>query len=219
MKTSIIIPAYNEGEFIENTIRAIRDHGVADEIIVVDDGSTDDTYSMAKNAGATVISTCHLGKGEALAEGLKHARGEVIVFLDADIGAKATEVKKLIAPIASGRADMSVAIFPPANKKGGFGLVKGLARYGVYLMTGKKVNWALSGQRAFRREVLKDIILASGFGVEVGLTVEVLRNGFRVEEVVVDMGHRETGRDLNGFYHRGRQFVSILKTLIQIFVK
>jgi hypothetical protein len=116
----------------------------------------------------------------------------------------------------TGEADMTIARFPPARKKGGFGFVKALARWGVYIYTGKNINCSLSGQRAFRREVMECIgNISPGFGVEVGLTIDALKKGFSVMEVDVDMTHRETGRDLGGFAHRIRQFFNILQVLIQ----
>ena len=74
---------------------------------------------------------------------------------------------------------------------------------------------ALSGQRAFRRQVLEDLRpIPGGFGVEVGMLIDLLRKGYRVVEVPVEMEHEATGRNLKGFLHRGKQFCHILRVLI-----
>ncbi|NLZ52227.1 MAG: glycosyltransferase family 2 protein, partial [Thermoanaerobacteraceae bacterium] len=122
---------------------------------------------------------------------------------------------KLISPILSDEADVVIARFKPPGTKKGFGLVKTLAFYGVKLFTGRNITSALSGQRAFKREVLDAIgTIPEGFGIEVGMLIDILKNGFIVKEVDVDMHHDVTGRDLKGFLHRGKQFWHILKVLV-----
>lgn len=214
---SVIIPAYNEEKKIQSTVESVFTVDCVGEVIVVDDGSSDSTVYLARKAGAIVVKNKrNMGKGHALRAGLSRARGDIIVFLDADVGEKAVEITKLIQPVMTGKADMTIARFPPARKKGGFGFVKALARWGVYIYTGKSLKSVLSGQRAFRRAVMDHIgIISPGFGVEVGLTIDALKKGFSVMEIDVDMTHRETGRDLAGFFHRIRQFISILGVLLQ----
>lgn len=214
---SVIIPAYNEEKKIRSTVESVFTVDCVGEVIVVDDGSSDSTVYLARKAGAIVVKNIrNMGKGQALRAGLSRARGDIIVFLDADVGEKAVEITKLIQPVMTGKADMTIARFPPARKKGGFGFVKALARWGVYIYTGKSLKSVLSGQRAFRRAVMDHIgIISPGFGVEVGLTIDALKKGFSVMEIDVDMTHRETGRDLAGFFHRIRQFISILGVLLQ----
>lgn len=217
MMVSVVIPAYNEEKRIQATLKSVFLVDCVGEVIVVDDGSSDNTADLAEKAGAVVLKNKkNMGKGQALRSGLSMAKGDIIVFLDADVGEKAAEIKKLIRPVMTGEADMTIARFPPARKKGGFGFVKALARWGVYIYTGKNINCALSGQRVFRLEVMECIgNISPGFGVEVGLTIDALKKGFSVMEVDVDMTHRETGRDLGGFAHRIRQFFNILQVLIQ----
>ncbi|MFC4078202.1 glycosyltransferase family 2 protein [Salinithrix halophila] len=215
---SAIIPAYNEEERIETTLRAVRRIPLVDEIIVVDDGSRDATEQLARRHADYVIRLPkNRGKGQALAEGIRYAAGDVYLFLDADLERHAKLCGSLLSPVLAGEADMTIARFPPARKKGGFGLVKGLARSGVRRLTGTTLQATLSGQRAVKREVMQSIsILPSGFGIELGLTVSALRFGYCVKEVPLPMSHRETGRDWNGFLHRGRQFLQILRTLIKL---
>jgi glycosyltransferase involved in cell wall biosynthesis len=213
----VLIPAYNEADRISETVRAVQETGMANQVIVINDASTDDTAVLAKTAGAIVIDLpSNLGKGGALNSGFAAAQGEIIVVLDADLGKTAAEFEKLLAPVAEDRVDMSIGRFPPATRKGGFGLVTKLARKGIRFFTGLEVASPLSGQRAMRREVLEAVgPFESGFGVEVGLTIDVFRHGFRVKEVPVQMSHSETGRDLAGFLHRGQQFCDVLRVLLK----
>ncbi|HEY8416994.1 MAG TPA: glycosyltransferase family 2 protein [Limnochordales bacterium] len=214
---SIIIPAYNEAAGLPATVGALRELDEVGEIVVADDGSTDGTAAVARRLGCRVVRLpSNRGKGAALAAGIEAAAGDVLVFLDADLGASAAEARRLWLPVLAGEADMVIGRFPPPERPGGIGLVKTLAAAGIRWLTGLSLEAPLSGQRAVRRAVLEAVPrLAGGFGVEVGLTVDAARAGFRVLEVPVAMRHRETGRDLAGFLHRGRQLWHVAGALVQ----
>ncbi len=216
MKISVLIPAYNEEAFIFDTVKAVGFLPEDKEILVVDDCSTDQTAARAKAAGAKVITLPYnMGKGEALNQGAKKITGDIVLLLDADLGSSAGEARHLLWPVLNGEADLTIARFPPARQKGGFGFVKGLAGMGIRYYTGIKAETPLSGQRAMRRTVfLKVLPLASHFGVEVSMTIKAARLGFRVCEVPVQMRHKETGRNLKGFIHRSRQFYDVLRVLV-----
>lgn len=213
-----IIPAHNEAERIGTTLRALQEQNCVDEIIVVDDGSKDQTAECAAPYANRVIRlTRNCGKGAALAEGVRNTRGDILLFLDADLEEHAKLCDSLLEPVVSGEVDMTIARFPIARRKGGFGLVKGLARWSVRQLTGQTIEATLSGQRAMKREVADGLLyIPSGFGIELGLTVHALRSGFSVKEIPLPMSHRETGRDLSGFLHRGKQFTAIVQTLIRL---
>ncbi len=215
MTVSAIIPAYNEAERVGETVWALVRAAVADEVLVVDDGSRDGTAAAAAAAGASVLRLpANAGKGAALDAGVARARGDVLLFLDADLGATAGAAGALIEPVLDGRADMAVAVFP-RRRGGGFGLTVGLARWGIRRLVRLRLEAPLSGQRALLRSVYGAIgRCAPGFGVEVGLTVDAARAGFRVVEVPADLDHAVTGRDLAGFIHRGRQFVAVWRALL-----
>ncbi|MFZ5873362.1 MAG: glycosyltransferase family 2 protein [Bacillota bacterium] len=214
---SIVIPAFNESRAVARTVSTVLNLPGVWEVIVVDDCSTDDTAARAREAGARVVSLpVNRGKGAALTAGIKAAGGQVIVLLDADLGESAAEAQKLILPVLEDRADLTIARFPAARRRGGFGLVKGLARRGIRHFTGLEMESPISGQRAVRRELLSQLLpLAGGYGVEVGMTIDAAVRGYRLMEVPVEMRHRETGRDWRGFVHRGRQFRDILATLVR----
>lgn len=110
---SIIIPAYNEGRYIGQCIESLIKQTVKNfEIIVIDDGSTDDTKKIAENFDVSVISIFHAGPGQAKKEGIKFTRGEILVFFDADMYAAHDYIEKLIQPIINKK---SVGTFSTAE--------------------------------------------------------------------------------------------------------
>lgn len=214
-KVSVIVPAYNEAEAICDTLRAIRENVPCEELIVVDDGSADGTAERARFwADRVIVLPKNQGKGAALKTGWSQASGEIVLLLDADLRESAREAVHLLAPVREDRCDLAIAILPSPAKKAGLGLAKGLAQNGIRWLTGYEARAPLSGQRAVRRQLLQRLRgVDGGFGVEVGMTVDALRAGFRVLEVPVPFTHRQTGNDWPGFRHRGREFVAIGRTL------
>lgn len=225
MRVVALIPAYNEEARIGATLQAVGEIGQVDEVVVIDDGSKDNTSTLAERYAATsdkVVTVLRLdknqGKGAALNFGLAQVPGEVYLLLDADLGETASLAEALLGPILAREAEMTIARFAEeqslSKRKMGFGLVRRLAVFGVQLLTGKQVSSPLSGQRAVRAEVLAKLgKFAPGFGVEVGLTVGALHHGFNIVEVPLAMKHRAYGRGLVGFKHRGKQLLHVLKTL------
>ncbi len=200
-----------------HTLQAIRLRVPCHQLIVVDDGSLDDTAGLAQRWADEVIRwERRRGKGAALQAGWSKAEGDVVLLLDGDLRESAGLAAHLLRPVTSDMCDMAVARLPQPSRKAGFGLAKGLARRGIRLLTGFEATAPLSGQRAIRREVLSALgKLDDGFGIEVGLTVDALRAGYRVMEVPVAFTHRERGNDWQGVWHRGREFVAISRALGQ----
>lgn len=215
MLITVIIPAFNEESVIVETLQAVGNAWPDHQAIVVDDGSNDETGEKARRAGALVIRHQHnQGKGAAINSAAPFVRGDIVVLLDADLGKSAYGFTRLLSPIFNGSADVTVAKFPPSPVKGGFGMVKGLATEGVFRMTGCFVPSVLSGQRAMRYKVFQSALpFASGFGIEVGATIDILRQGWRLQEVEIDFSHHYSGRNLRGFIHRGHQFFDICRVL------
>ncbi|MDH7576242.1 MAG: glycosyltransferase family 2 protein [Bacillota bacterium] len=214
---SVLIPAYNEGKVIDKTVSATWQVKGVRQVLVIDDGSQDDTAARAAAAGAEVLRLpLNVGKGGALNQGVPRLTQPVVALLDGDLGESARELEKLAGPVLEERADLTIASFPPAPGVGGFGIVKGLARAGIYLMTGLKLSAPLSGQRVMKKAVLEAVFpFAGGYGVEVAMTVEAARRGFRIMEVPTSMRHRFTGRNWAGFCHRGKQFWHVFWALLK----
>jgi len=215
--TTVLIPAYNEAESIAQTILAVQKAvPLPRQIIVVDDGSSDNTFEIARQLGVEAYRLeNNLGKGGALNSVIQKIKGDYILLLDADLGSSAQEVEKLLNPVVEGIVDVAIAKFPKVRKKG-LGLVKLLAKISVYLSSGRLYDSILSGQRAMTKEVFEQITPFSfGYSLEVSSTIKIARLGFKIAEVPVNMTHRITERNLQGFYHRGKQFWHILRFLVQ----
>lgn len=226
IRVCALIPAYNEADRIGTTVAALRARPEIESVVVMDDGSSDDTADLARSAGATLVLTGRNGgKGAALGAAYAAARdfGDVFLLLDADLGASAGEAVKLLPPLLADEADMTVGMLPPdpdfaaSGRSGGAGLVVRLARWGIVRRTGQTFRQPLSGQRAVRRAVLEALggAFASGFGVEVDLTVRAIKAGFRVQEVATDFRHHVTGSDWAGVRHRARQFRDVARVALR----
>jgi len=219
----VVIPARDEAQRIAATIAAAHRLDGVELVVVVDDGSTDATATIARTSGAKVV--CHpanRGKAAALVTGTgvaaeQLAAEHLLLFVDADLGDSAAALAALVPPVSSGEADMSIAILPPQRAPGGGrGLVVRLARRGVEDLTGWVPTQPLSGMRCLNQTAyLVALPLARGWGVEVGLTVDVLRAGLRVVEVPCELHHRVTGSDWRAQLHRARQYRDVGLALAQ----
>jgi len=219
-KLVAVVPVYNEGDLIKDTIEGLKKIESIDEIVVVNDGSTDNTSDICKSLGVTVIDIeNNQGKGHAIKSAIESISFDYLALVDGDLGNTSWEVEKLIDPVINGKGDVSIAKFPKAEVKGGFGLVKGFAKKSVYYFTGVELDTTLSGQRVYRKEVLNKIdYIPNRYGIELAMTVQTINNGFSIIEVPVTMKHRYSGRNLKGFIHRGKQFLDILKTSIMLYI-
>lgn len=217
---SVIIPAYNEEDKIGQTLKSIFKIPEIKEVIVVNDGSVDHTAKIALENGAQVISlNKNNGKSNAVYQGMLQAKYDLIALVDADLEESASEIRKLIEPLLSDEADMTVAQFKEKHAGGGFGIAKKIAAFFLVKMTGHEVKSPLSGQRVLRKTLLEEVShFSRGFGLEFGLTAISLRRGLRVMEVETDMVHRVHGKSLKGFVHRGKQMIDIFKVIFIILV-
>ncbi len=214
-RLGVVIPAYNAAARVESTVRAalgIVLPGWETGVLVVDDGSRDGTAVRATAAGAAVLRLPRNGgKGRAVAAGVAALPADAWLFLDADLGETAAEGCVLAEPVAAGRADVAVAVMP--RRGAGLGLAVGLARAGTLALAGRWLEAPLSGQRCLNRRAWEACRPDSGFGLEAGMNVDVLRAGLRLVEVPTAMGHAATGWNPAGVWHRGRQFLAVAGAL------
>jgi len=206
-----IVAARDEGDRIGATIDALKQAIPGIEVCVADDASMDDTRDVALAAGATVIGRNRPhGKGgnvtaaaEAMLGGLPD--DATVLLCDADLAESASKLLPLIESVESGQADLAIAAFE-RKVGGGIGAAKGFARWAIRDLCGYEAGAPISGQRAMRAEVMRAVLpFAPAYGMEIGMTVDTVRAGYRVGELELDLAHRASGRSLRGFVHRGRQ--------------
>jgi glycosyltransferase involved in cell wall biosynthesis len=218
----VIVAAHNEADRIGATLDALNRAFPGTEIVVADDASTDGTSDVALARGAEVVSRRRPhGKGANVTAAAEAAldrdlgtRAPIYVLCDADLGASAGELAPLVAAVEEDSCDLAVAGF--RNRVGGgFGFTLGFARWAIERRCGYRASAPLSGQRAMRAAVLRDVLpFAHGYGMETGMTIDAVRAGHRIREVELDLEHRLTGRNLGGFVHRGRQLLDIARAYL-----
>ncbi len=159
MKVSVIVPAYNESGRIEDVLKPLTHATRIDQIIVVDDGSTDDTAKKARKYNVELISLPeNRGKAAALDRGVKLARNEILLFMDADlVGLKTSHVDKMIRAYEESGVDMLLGVFKSGRLN--TDIAQTLAPY-------------LSGQRVLTKEIWDRVRKKEkmDFGVEMALT-------------------------------------------------
>jgi glycosyltransferase involved in cell wall biosynthesis len=202
---SVIIPVFNEevtvGDIVTRTKSTLEQMRVSYEVLVVDDGSEDNSASIAEQRKATVLRTPHQGKGFALRSGFRKAKGELVVTLDADGSHQPEEIPVVLQHLTQDRADFVVGsrfVNSEANKtkipkinRAGNKLFNGITGY----LTGVKISDSQSGFRVIRASLIKRMRLSShGYEVESEMLVKALRMGARVTETPISFDQRTVGR-------------------------
>lgn len=201
MKVSVVIPAYNEKEGLEPTIKEMPD--IVDEIIVVDDGSSDGTYEIAKKLGVEVCQhEINRGKVAAIKTGIDKASGDIIVLTDADYTYPAENITDFVEEINKG-ADLVIG----SRFLGGVG-VQNITRFNrmgnkifsfiATYVSGQSISDAQSGFRAFRKDFLKILgVEAKSLEFETEMTVKAAKHGYTVKEIPIDYRKRLGKSKLN----------------------
>jgi glycosyltransferase involved in cell wall biosynthesis len=225
--TFLIVTARNEAQRIRATLDALAQAFPGASLWVADDGSSDRTAAIAREAGARVVrSERTIGKGPAATMAAREALGEALgaqrdgreqalfVLCDGDLAGSARELVALRDAVRRGDADLAVAAFA-RRLGGGVGLALGFARWAIARRCGMQARAPISGQRALTQRALADVLpFARGFGMEVGMTIDAVRAGHRVAEIELDLEHRASGRTLAGFIHRARQLLDFVRVYL-----
>jgi glycosyltransferase involved in cell wall biosynthesis len=215
-----IVAARDEADRIGATVRALRGAFPAARIWVADDASGDGTAEAAMAAGAEVVSRGRPhGKGANVTAAAEAALSvetppDLVLLCDGDLGDSAARLAPLVDAVREGGCDLAVAAFS-RRLGGGFGFALGFARWAIRRLCGAETEAPISGQRAMRAEVLRATLpFAPSYGMEIGMTVDAVRAGYRLGEYELDLEHRATGRDLGGFLHRARQLRDFLRVYL-----
>ena len=210
-KVAAIVPAYNEEATIGSVLKTLLKSKELDEIIVVSGGSTDKTSEISKSLGVKVVDFLkRSGKGEAMREGVKMTKSDIIVFFDADlIGLKTEHVSQLIAPILENKADMVVGIRDRLGETPEFIL---------------KIDpvLAFGGERAMKRYVFEKVPLrfSQGFAIETALNYYCHANKIpvvftKLKGLDMIIKERKFGF-VRGFYERIKMQFEMIKTRLLI---
>jgi len=200
MKVTAVIPAKNEEEGIEKIIKNVS--RFVDEVLVVDGHSKDKTRQIAKEYGAKVVLDGGKGKGDGIRTGVRKAKGDIIVFIDADGSHNPKDIPKLIKPIKNEKADLVVA----SRAKGGSDEIR-LDLDGLFRQIGSEIaailvnfRWRANltdiqnGFRAIRRKTALALKLESdGFEIEEEMIMKCLKRGVRIMEVAGHEYQRKWG--------------------------
>jgi glycosyltransferase involved in cell wall biosynthesis len=215
---SVIVPAYNEAASIGPLVSSLRLAAAWREIIVVDDGSSDDTGARATAAGANVIRhPYNKGNGASVKTGIRNAAGAFILILDADGQHRPADAARLVAKL--GEYDLAVGARSSATQAGsarraGNALLNGLASY----LTGRPIPDLTSGFRAARREYLLEFLhlLPNGFSTPTTTTLAFIKAGYSVWFEPIEAAPRQ-GESKIRLGPDGVQFFVILLKVITIF--
>lgn len=215
---TIVIPAFNEADTVAQTVGELRRLYPAHELLVVDDGSTDDTGGLAREAGARVLrNAVNRGYGASLKQGMRKARGSIVVFIDADGQHDCRDVARLVEHLDDN--DMVIGArtgkATTTQRKPGKWLLSVVAQH----LVGQRIPDINSGLRAFRREeALRYLaILPNGFSLTTTLTLAMLKDGYAVHFVPITIQPRGGGRSTVKYFRDGMKTLLLILRAIMLF--
>jgi len=199
LKADVIIPTLNEEGSIREVIHAIRSHPFPIEvsILVVDGKSTDQTIEICTEENVRLLLQRGKGKGSAMKEAVQASDADIVIFMDGDGTYSVDDIEKLLEPLLNDKADMVVGSRLLGRREKGsissFNTIGNrLFNKTINFAMKSKVTDSLSGYRAIRRDVFRDLILFSEhFEIEVEMTVEALAKGYRILEVPINYRTRK----------------------------
>ncbi len=216
---SVVLPAKNEALSLPGVLKKIRAHYPEAELLVIDDGSTDNTGELARNAGARVVRHPYsLGNGAAVKAGARAAAGEILVFMDADGQHDPADIPRLLAKLDEGYAMVVGARTAASQASPWRRVANGLYNRLASLMTGYRILDLTSGFRAARAKHFRTFLylLPNGFSYPTTSTMAFFRSGFPVAYVPIK-AHKRQGKSKIRLVHDGLRFLVIIMRIGALF--
>lgn len=188
---SVVIPAFNESKTIRKVVLAAKKAKNVDEVVVVDDGSTDKTSERIKDLDVKIIRhKVNRGKGEAIKTGVRHSAGDIVLFLDADLkNITSKEIEKLINPILLNKADFVKASFKRSRGRVTNLTVKPILKF---LFPEMRFTQPISGQFASKRKFLKKIAIEKDWSTDIGILLDAILWKLKIKEVYIgELKHKK----------------------------
>lgn len=212
-RISVVIPARNESGAISGLLKRLSGLGIADEIIVVDDGSDDDTGALAEAAGAIVVRHLYpMGNGAAIKGGARRASGDIIIFMDGDGQHRPEDIPRLLARLSEGY-DMVVGARASAKSQAGVhrAIANGFYNRFASWMVGRPVLDLTSGFRAVKAGLFKRFLylLPNGFSYPTTITMAFFRSGYAVAYEPLEVDKR-IGKSHIRLFRDGIRFLLII---------
>ena len=209
---SVVLPAKNESAAISGTINKIKEYCPGAELIVVNDGSDDGTEDIARALGVNVVTHPYsMGNGAAIKTGARAARGDIIVFMDADGQHDPADIPRLLHKLDEGY-DMVVGARDRGSQASlGRGIANGFYNRLASYMTGHKINDLTSGFRAVRADRFREFLylLPNGFSYPTTSTMAFFRAGYAVTYIPIKAAKR-VGKSHIRLFKDGIRFLLII---------
>lgn len=206
---SVIIPTLNEEKRIGSIIDYLKTKAMIREIIIIDDGSIDETFKTAAEKNVNVLFSSMRGKGASMEDGLNMAKSDIILFLDGDIFNFSEDlVDLMIKPLIENRADFVKGKFQ--RQSGRVTLLTAIPLLKIFFPEIAKITQPLGGIIAGKKEFLKQIKFETDYGVDIGLLIDIHQLGARITEV--DIGFIE--HDHQDLFSLAKMSDQVVKTIL-----
>jgi len=205
---SVVIPTLNEEKRIADIVKFCLSSELVSEVIVIDDGSTDDTFALARAAGAKVFLSSMLGKGASMLDGLWKSQEDIILYLDGDIyNFSNSLIQDLVQPLLENKCDFVKGRFLRTAGRVTMLTAKPLLK--AFFPEICEINQPLGGIVAARKDLLRNIKFETDYGVDMGLLIDAAQIGSRILEV--DVGSVEHDHQtLDQLSHMSVQIVRVI---------
>ena len=218
---TICVPAYNEAAGIKTALEGLKARFLDAEIVVVDDGSTDETFNLAKSVEGIVVLSHerNRGYGAALKTAIRYSKGEVIAWFDADGQHRPDDLEKIIQPVLEDKMDMVIGARGEGSEISIDRLPgKMLLKFVAELIVGESIPDLNSGLRCFKSEVIKRYLhlLPEGFSASTTSTLLMKKRGYRMEFINI-IANKRVGKSSVNMVYDGLVTLGLIVRILVLF--